>query len=67
MIALTAHEDAALSINSSQFPDWPEVPRPREARRQVGAWFHLLTDYKSWRMNEFLLQNSSLELEYFAY
>jgi hypothetical protein len=67
MIALTAHEHAALSINSSQFPDWAEVPRLREACRQVGAWFRLLTDYKSWRMNEFLLQNSSLELEYFAY
>jgi len=63
MIALVAHDDAVFSINSSQFPNQEEVLRLRAARRQVGAWFHLLTDCKSRRMIEFLLQNSSLELE----
>jgi hypothetical protein len=62
-IALVAHDDAVFSINSSQFQDREEVPRLRAARRQVGAWFHLLTDCNSRHMNEFLLQNSSLELE----
>jgi hypothetical protein len=62
-IALTAHVDAVFSINWSQFPYQGEVPRLRALRRQVGAWFHLLTDCKSRRVNEFLLQNSSLELE----
>jgi hypothetical protein len=62
-IALVAHDETVFSINSSQFQDREEVPRLRAARRQVGAWFHLLTDCKSRRLNEFLLQNSSLELE----
>jgi hypothetical protein len=62
-IALVAYDDAVFSINSTQFPDREEVPRLRAARRQVGAWFHLLSDCKSRRVIEFLLQNSSLELE----
>jgi hypothetical protein len=63
MIALVAHDNPAFSVNSSRFPHPEEVPRLREAGRQVGAWFHLLADCKFWRMDEFLLQNCSFELE----
>jgi hypothetical protein len=63
MIALTAHDNPAFSVNSSRFPYREEVPRPPAVGRQVGAWFHLLADCKFWPRDEFLLQNCSFELE----